>query len=242
MAVQVVEAGMNSEEVAAVDTPRARLLRQELVLAIAANGYLRSVRVADAMGAVLRHAFIPGVPLHQAYADTALPIGYDQTISQPTVVAIMTEALDLSGSERVLEIGTGSGYQAAILGVLSREVYSIELVPELARLASERLARLGFTNVHVRSGDGYLGWREHAPYDRILLTAAPSRVPLLLFDELSDGGVLIAPLGLASAEQRLVRYTKAGGHLRSEDLGAVAFVPMVHGMGPTIDGNPRRLL
>jgi len=212
---------------AAFDPLQARTLRQHLVSSLISRGDLQPGRVADAMRAVPRHAFVPEAPLDEAYADSPLPIGFGQTISQPAVVAIMTQALGLSGGERVLEIGTGSGYQAAILGVLAREVYSIELVPELARRSSKRLADLGYANVHVRSGDGYLGWPERAPFDCILVTAAPPAVPQTLLDQLEEAGVLVAPVGASPFEQELLRYRKAEGGFRVDDLGPVAFVPMV---------------
>jgi protein-L-isoaspartate(D-aspartate) O-methyltransferase len=159
--------------------------------------------------------------------DMPAPIGYGQTISQPTVVAIMTEALELTGDERVLEIGTGSGYQAAILSLLAAEVYTIELVNELAEEARGRLRRLGYTNVHVRAGDGYRGWPEQAPFQRILLTAAPDVMPRVLPRQLAEGGVMVAPVGPRALTQRLIRFRRTRGHLHSEDLGSVAFVPMV---------------
>ncbi len=217
-----------ADPVAGVDSPRARLLRERLVSSLIARGDLHSGRVADAMRAVPRHALVPEAPLDDAYADTPLPIGYDQTISQPAVVAIMTEALELSGRERVLEVGTGSGYQAAVLSVLAKEVDTIELVAELARRSGKRLADLGYTNVHVRAGDGYLGWPERAPFDCIIVTAAPTAVPQTLLDQLADGGVLVAPVGESPSVQQLLRYRKQGGRLRVDDLGPVIFVPMVH--------------
>jgi protein-L-isoaspartate(D-aspartate) O-methyltransferase len=210
-----------------VDSPAARALRERLVAMLVERGDLHLGRVADAMRNVPRHAFIPGAALDDAYADSPLPIGFDQTISQPAVVAIMTEALELSGRERVLEIGTGSGYQAAILGVLSREVFSIEIVAELAQRAGRRLAELGYANIHVRSGDGYLGWPERAPFDRILVTAAPPAMPPALLDQLAEGGVLVAPVGPNPYEQTLLRYRKKQGRFRVDDLGPVAFVPMI---------------
>ncbi|HEU5480898.1 MAG TPA: protein-L-isoaspartate(D-aspartate) O-methyltransferase, partial [Candidatus Tumulicola sp.] len=164
---------------------------------------IQDKRVLAAMQRVPRHSFMPGTPLRWAYADTAAPIGYGQTISQPTIVAIMSEALELDGRERVLEVGTGSGYQAAVLSLLAAEVYSIELVPELASSARARLERLGYANVHVRQGDGYQGWIEQAPFDRIVLTAAPPDVPDTLFDQLRDGGLLVAPTGFTRSSQRL---------------------------------------
>jgi protein-L-isoaspartate(D-aspartate) O-methyltransferase len=210
-----------------LDSPRARALRDHLVNSLLAHGDLHPGRVAQAMHDVPRHAFVPDAPPDDAYADLPLPIGFDQAISQPAIVATMTEALELSGSERVLEIGTGSGYQAAVLGVLSCEVFSIEIVAELADRSSRRLAELGYTKVHVRSGDGYLGWPERAPFDRILVTAAPAAVPPILLDQLAEGGVLVAPVGPSPYQQELLRYRKSGGRFRVDDLGPVVFVPMV---------------
>ena len=144
----------------------------------------------------------------------------------------MTEALQLSGSERLLEIGTGSGYQAAVLSLLAREVFSIEIIAELGRGAKDRLTRLGYRNVHVRIGDGYAGWPEIAPFDRILLTAAPTGVPRVLLDELSDNGILVAPVGKEHGAQTLYRFRKRAGSIEKEDLGGVRFVPMVSGGEP----------
>jgi protein-L-isoaspartate(D-aspartate) O-methyltransferase len=185
-------------------------------------------RVLDALEEVPRHLFMPGAQIRTAYRDEPAPIGHGQTISQPTVVAIMSDALELQGTERVLEIGTGSGYQAAVLSRLAAHVYSIEIVEPLGLAAKERLARLGYQNVEVRIGDGYAGWPEHAPFDRILLTAAPPEIPDALVAQLREGGLLVAPVG-EGADQRLVRWTKTGGVLKKEDLGAVRFVPMVPG-------------
>ena len=213
----------------ASDPDLARAYRAELVRSLALE--IGDARVLEAMARVPRHLFVPGVSLARAYEDEPAPIGFDQTISQPTVVAWMSSALELRGRERVLEIGTGSGYQAAVLSVLSADVYTIELVPQLAADADERLRRLGYANVHVRAGDGYAGWPEHAPFDRVIVTAAPERVPAALFEQLADGGVLVAPVGGERREQKLVRYRKRGGHVEAQDLGYVRFVPMVHGDG-----------
>jgi protein-L-isoaspartate(D-aspartate) O-methyltransferase len=208
--------------------------RRRLVRAIHADGPPWpgsgpwSERVLDVMREVERHRFMPpGTSLAQAYADRPHPIGHGQTISQPTVVAMMTQALELSGKERVLEIGTGSAYQAAVLSRLAERVYSIEIVEPLGIDAKERLARLGYDNVEVRIGDGYQGWPEHAPFDRIILTAAPPRLPEALVEQLGEGGLLVAPVG--DLEQRLVRWTKRDGRLEKEDLASVRFVPMVPG-------------
>src|SRR5262249_12815799 len=153
----------------------------------------KSDRVRGAMMRVPRHLFVPGASLEEAYDDAPFPIGHGQTISQPAVVAVMTEALELGGRERVLEGGTGSGSEAAVLSLLSSDVYTIEIVTDLAEIARERLATLGYANVHVRAGDGYAGWPEHAPFDRIIVTAAPPELPRALVDQLAEGGVLVAP-------------------------------------------------
>ena len=203
----------------------AEFLRDALVRDLA--GEVKDPRVLDAMHSVRRHEFMPNATLPRAYADAPWPIGYGQTISQPTVVAVMTEALELRPAHRVLEIGTGSGYQAAILSLLAAEVYSIELLEPLGEEARERLLRLGYANVHVRIGDGYAGWPEHAPFDRIIVTAAPPEVPKALLDQLAMRGVLVAPVGPTPETQRLLRYRKLPGRTSVEDLGAVAFVPMV---------------
>lgn len=207
------------------DTAQARERRERLVDDVAARDPQLGARTLDALRAVPRHLFVPGASLGEAYANHALPIGYGQTISQPTVVAIMTDALRLDGSERVLEIGTGSGYQAAVLSQLAREVDSIELVPELAAQAATRLRTLGYANVQVRAGDGYAGWPERAPYDRIVLTAAPPELPPALVGQLREGGILVAPVG--TGEQFLYRWTRRDGRMERESLGAVRFVPMV---------------
>ena len=209
------------------DSREADALRDELVGHLARE--VRSERVLEAMRRVPRHLFVPRASLRRAYADMPLPIGNDQTISQPTVVAVMTEALELSGRERVLEIGTGSGYQAAILSVLAREVYTIEIVPELGEAARKRLAELGYSNVHVLVGDGYEGWPAEAPFDRVIVTAAPPELPRALVEQLVEGGVLVAPVGRSPWAQRLLRYRKTHRGTTVEDLGAVAFVPMVPG-------------
>lgn len=209
-------------------TPRdddALALREAMVRTVARD--VSAASVLEALREIPRHLFMPGASLERAYHDSPAAIGYGQTISQPTIVGIMTEALDLSGNERVLEIGTGSGYQAAVLSLLAREVFSIEVVAPLADEARERLVRLGYTNVHVRSGDGYLGWPEAAPFDRIVLTAAPETVPSELLSELGDGGVLVAPVGADGTDQRLVRIVRQGDTFLRDDLMGVRFVPMV---------------
>ncbi len=192
---------------------------------------LRGVHNPDVlrvMRATPRHLFVPKGLVPQAYADHPLPIGYGATISQPLIVAMMTELLAPSTKDRVLEIGTGSGYQAAVLSPLAAEVYSIEIVPELARSAAALLAGMGYKNVTVRQGDGYLGWPEKAPFHRIILTAAPPQVPRALLDQLAAGARLVAPLGVSPFDQYLYLVEKnARGEIRYRKMGAVAFVPMV---------------
>ncbi len=216
----------------ASDSADAKAMRDRLVRQIAAfdrpwGDEEWDPRVLEAMRKVPRHLFMPGASVAQAYRDMPYPIGYGQTISQPTIVALMTNALELKGNERVLEIGTGSGYQAAVLSGLVAELYTIEIVAPLGREAEQRLRDLGYANVHVRIGDGYAGWPEHAPFDAIILTAAPPEMPRALVEQLKDGGVVVAPVG--TDEQVLVRWHKRGGRLEKQELGAVRFVPMVPG-------------
>src|SRR5262245_60835707 len=185
---------------------------------------VRDSRVLAALRAVPRHEFVPPEERAHAYRDGPLPIGYGQTISQPYIVAVMTELLELSSDEKVLEIGTGSGYQAAVLAQLAREVYTIEIVPELARRAEADLHRLGYSNVQVRHGDGYRGWPEHAPFDAIVVTAAPEHVPQPLVDQLAVGGRLVLPVG--DVFQDLVLVTRDAAGVRQDRLLGVRFVPM----------------
>ena len=193
---------------------------------------IRDERVLSAMAKVPRHAFVPVTEQRGAYDDTPLPIGHGQTISQPYIVAFMTEALRLSPDDVVLEIGTGCGYQAAVLGELVRDVYSIELVPELAERARRTLEAEGYRNVHVRAGDGYRGWPDHAPFSKIIVTAVPDVVPAALVDQLAVGGTMILPVGpqFGDQELRIIRKTEQG--LVTEHSLAVRFVPMVTPPGP----------
>ncbi len=168
--------------------------------------------------------------MDQAYGDHPLPIGFGQTISQPYIVALMTEALALEPGARMLEIGTGSGYQAAVLAAMGMEVYTVEIIPELAQQAQERLHRLGYTKVQVRNADGYFGWPDHAPYDAILVTAAPDHLPQPLVEQLRPGGRLVVPIGPVGAVQTLWLFEKEDdGELRATNLGPVRFVPLVRG-------------
>lgn len=189
---------------------------------------IRNPAVLKAMRETPRHLFVPEEIRSRAYDDTPLPIGWGQTISQPYIVASMTELLDPKPHHRVLEIGTGSGYQAAVLSTLVSQVYTIELVPQLGALAAERLTRLGYKNIAARVGDGYLGWPEQAPFDLIILTAAPPELPKPLLDQLKNGGRLVAPVGTAWQELVVVDKDQSG-KIRQRREYAVMFVPMVPG-------------
>ncbi len=187
--------------------------------------------VLAAMEQVPRHEFVPPEEVEQAYDDHPLPIGYGQTISQPYIVALMTELLAVKPGDKVLEIGTGSGYQAAVLAELTDEVYTVEIIPELAASAAERLRRLGYTQVHTKTADGYHGWPEQAPFDAIIVTAAPDHVPPPLIEQLKDGGRLVIPVGPPGGYQTLWRITKRDGEVVSENITGVIFVPLVRGGG-----------
>jgi protein-L-isoaspartate(D-aspartate) O-methyltransferase len=182
--------------------------------------------VLEVMRRVPRHRFVPADVVSMAYEDHPLPIGYGQTISQPYIVGLMTEALKVKPGDRVLEIGTGSGYQAAILAELGAEVYTIEILPELAQQAAERLRSMGYEKVQVRNADGYFGWPDHAPYDAIIVTAAPDHLPQPLVSQLRDGGRLIVPIGPQGAVQTLWRFDKSEGEIKASNLGEVMFVPL----------------
>jgi len=184
--------------------------------------------VLEAMRRVPRHVFVPASQREQAYTNRPLPIGYGQTISQPYIVAVMTDLLRLARHSRTLEIGTGSGYQAAVLAELGHQVYTIEIVSELAELAAKSLSELGYGAVHTRHGDGYYGWPEAAPFDGIVVTAAASQIPPPLLDQLKPGGRMIIPIGAAFLVQQLMLIEKlTGGSIRTEALMPVAFVPLV---------------
>jgi len=188
---------------------------------------IKDKNVLEAMGKIPRELFVEESLRSKAYADQPLPIGEGQTISQPYVVALMTEALRLKPSDRVLEIGTGSGYQAAILAEIVKEVYTVEIRKILAEAAARRLKDLGYKNVEVKFGDGYFGWEEHAPFDAIVITASANHIPPPLIKQLKEGGRLILPLGSTLFYQTLTLAMKEKGELKMEQMGGVLFVPMI---------------
>lgn len=200
---------------------RAEMVREHLT-----GRDIRDGRVLEVMGRIPRHLFVDEDLREAAYEDHPLPIGEGQTISQPYVVALMTQSLGLEGDERVLEIGTGSGYQAAVLAELVREVYTIEIRPSLAERAEERLKARGYRNIKVKNGDGYYGWKEHAPYDAIMVTAAVNHVPPPLLEQLKDGGRLILPLGSTAYYQSLTLVQKSGDEMDVTHITNVVFVPL----------------
>jgi len=201
--------------------------RAEMVVQQIADRGVRDTRVLSAMRKVPRHEFVPDAEKRHAYRDMPLPIGEGQTISQPYIVALMTELARPEKSHRVLEIGTGSGYQAAVLAELVEHVYTIEIEPSLAQRAAEVLQKLGHENVTVRAGDGYAGWAEHAPYDIIMVTAAPDHIPQPLIDQLKPGGVMVVPVGPRFATQELrVLEKDAAGKVISTSVTPVRFVPL----------------
>ena len=205
-------------------------MRQRMVETQIRAREVRDAAVLQAMGRVPRHLFVPDDMRLSAYEDRPLPIGRGQTISQPYIVAYMTEALQLTPAHTVLEIGTGSGYQAAVLAEIVKQVYSIEIVPELAESARRALAQAGYRNVEVRSGNGYLGWPDRAPFDRIIVTAAPPEIPQALVDQLAVGGIMVVPVG--TSHQEIVVVTKTPSGTTQKRTIEVRFVPMVSKPGP----------
>ena len=204
----------------------ATLRRERMVADQIESRGVRNPDVLRVMRATPRHLFVPANVQSMAYEDHPLPIGYGATISQPYIVALMTELLAPAKTHRVLEIGTGSGYQAAILGQLAAEVYTVEIVPELARSAANTLHELGYTNITVRQGDGYRGWPEKAPFDGIMVTAAPPELPEPLIAQLAKGGRLVAPVGSTWNQELVLVEKRADGTIRRRSAGAVSFVPM----------------
>jgi len=187
---------------------------------------ITDLKVLEAMLIVERHLFVPRIFRRKAYDDTPLPIGHNQTISQPYMVALMTEKADLGSESKVLEIGTGSGYQTAVLAEIVKEVYSIEIIEPLADLAKKRLEGLGYTNVTIKQGSGYEAWPEYAPFDAIIVTAAPEEVPKTLIEELKIGGRMVIPIG--KEKQTLFLITKMAIGFKKEPIARVSFVPMIH--------------
>ena len=210
----------------AVDDPYAELRERMVSDQIEVRG-VTDPTVLAAMRRVQRHRFVPDEYLDQAYDDHPLPIGYGQTISQPYIVGLMSEKLELQPGDKVLEIGTGSGYQAAILAEMGMQVYTIEIIPELATQAAERLEALGYADVRARAADGYWGWPEEAPFDAIIVTAAPDHVPQPLVEQLKPGTRLVIPVGPVGAVQTLWQFTAdESGELTAYNLGGVSFVPL----------------
>lgn len=203
--------------------------RDRLVRRLREKG-IQSEAVLRAIGAIARHQFVDEALASRAYEDTALPIGRSQTISQPMVVAMMTQAALSAGPLRtVLEVGTGSGYQAAVLSQVAEQVFTVERIDELSRQARRRFRSLGLRNIRAKQSDGMDGWPQNAPYDAVVVTAGTAEIPEALFDQVADGGVLVAPVGNRST-QRLLIYRRHGGHFESQDLGGVVFVPLLPGV------------
>jgi len=207
--------------------PDAASLREALI-----RDGIKNEAVLDAVVSVPRELFVPAAFRERAYENSPLPIGLHQTISQPTVVAMMTEALDLNDRSKVLEIGTGSGYQTVILAKLCRRVYTIERHKPLQAEAETRFQRMGLHNITVRAGDGSKGWPEQAPFSRIIVTAAALDVPATLLDQLDEGGIMVVPVGLEEKLQHLLRIRKLDGDIETEDLGPVRFVPLISDEDP----------
>ena len=202
-------------------------MRQKMVQEQIINRGITDENVIDAMLTVPRHYFVPQIHKSKAYFDCPLPIGYNQTISQPYIVAFMTEKLQLHPDDKVLEIGTGSGYQAAILSQIVDSVFTIEIINELATISHQKLKTAGYANVYFKAGDGYNGWPEHAPFNAIIVTAAPDQVPQPLLDQLAEGGRLIIPVGPTHNIQHLKIYKKEKGKIKQKNLLAVRFVPFI---------------
>ncbi|MGD9162073.1 MAG: protein-L-isoaspartate(D-aspartate) O-methyltransferase [Desulfobacteraceae bacterium] len=207
------------------EAQRNRMVKEQVI----ARG-INDARVIRAMQRIERHLFVPAEYIQMAYRDGPLPIGYGQTISQPYIVAFMTDILKLKSDDRVLEIGTGSGYQAAVLAEICNSVFSIEVVPQLRERASSLLKKLGYDNILIKTGDGYKGWKEHAPFDAIIVTCSPTHIPKPLEEQLSEGGRMIIPVGERYIQQ-MVYLIKKDGKLHQEKVLPVSFVPMVDEKG-----------
>lgn len=199
--------------------------RQQMVTSQIEDRGVTDTDVLTSMRNVQRHLFVPEQYLNQAYADHPLPIGYGQTISQPYIVALMTEVIQVKAGDLILEIGTGSGYQAAVLAEIGAKVYSIEIIPELAETAMRNLKNSGYEDVLVLAGDGYFGWEKYAPFDAIIVTAAPDHMPQPLADQLKEGGRMVIPIGPIGSVQTLWLFEKEKGELKATNLGGVRFVP-----------------
>tara|TARA_Y100000294_G_C8508181_1_gene317599 strand:- start:118 stop:915 length:798 start_codon:yes stop_codon:yes gene_type:complete len=208
-------------------------LRENMVEQQLRNRDITDDKVLEVMNSLERHKFVPSVLVNNAYDDNPLPIGYGQTISQPYIVALMTQSLQVDENDKVLEIGTGSGYQAAVLAGLVKEIYTIEIIKELADEAENKLKNLNYKNAKVKNADGYFGWEEHAPYDAIIVTAAANHIPPSLLKQLKDNGKLIIPLGSTLTFQTLTLVTKKGNDLETEFITGVRFVPLT---GKALEG------
>jgi protein-L-isoaspartate(D-aspartate) O-methyltransferase len=222
--ILLIMIGLQNMPALSQDETKFEALREQMIRSQIESRGIKSPSVLDALRAVKRHLFVPENVRNQSYDDGPLPIGEGQTISQPYIVAIMTDLLDVNSTSRVLEIGTGSGYQAAVLGEICKEVYSIEIVDSLCNRARTLLSGLGYTNIWVRCGDGFAGWPDKAPFDGIIVTAAPPEVPAPLIDQLAEGGRLVIPVG--SIWQELKVLVKENGKIRTRDIIPVRFVPM----------------
>lgn len=218
----VLAVSATTQDEAALGRARQQMVERQLKARDIADA-----RVLAAMGKVPRHRFVRPSLVGEAYADRPLPIGEGQTISQPYIVALMTQLLELKGPEKVLEVGTGSGYQAAVLAEIVKRVYTIEILPGLAASAAARLKDLGYANVRVRAGDGYQGWPDAAPFDGIIVTAGASHIPRPLIDQLKEGGRLVIPVDVAAGYQELLQCRKERGQLTRKRIAPVRFVPLV---------------
>lgn len=208
-----------------IDIQKYQSLRENMIQDQIISRGIKDKKVLDALRKVPRHIFVDESYKDSAYNDRPLPIGYGQTISQPYIVALMTESLNLSGNEKVLEIGTGSGYQVAVLAEISKEIYTVEIVTPLYRKNKKLLKK--YKNIKMSNHDGYLGWKEHSPYDRIIVTAAPDHIPQPYIEQLKDGGIMVIPVGPSSWNQILYKVTKNGNEIKKISLCDVAFVPLI---------------